>query len=82
MFPRYFNGLRADGLKQWNGNVLREFRITERFRFQVRADAVNLQNRSQMSGPELSPTSTNFGRITSQTSSLNRFYQVQARFQF
>ncbi|MGE5568492.1 MAG: TonB-dependent receptor domain-containing protein [Rhodospirillales bacterium] len=82
VFPRFFNGLRADGLKQWNGNLVREFRITERLRFQVRADAINLQNRSQMAGPDLSPTSTNFGRITSQTSSLNRFYQFQGRIQF
>ncbi|MBI4910448.1 MAG: carboxypeptidase regulatory-like domain-containing protein [Acidobacteria bacterium] len=82
VFPRFFNGLRADGLKQWNANVLREFRIFERLRFQLRADALNLQNRSQMAGPDLSPTSTNFGRITSQTSSLNRFYQVQMRLNF
>jgi hypothetical protein len=82
VFPRFFNGLRADGLSQWNANVVREFRIVERLRFQVRADALNLQNRSQMAGPDLSPTSTNFGRITSQTSSLNRFYQIQGRLQF
>jgi hypothetical protein len=82
VFPRFFNGLRADGLNQWNANLLREFRITEGVRLQVRADAINLQNRSQMAAPDLSPTSTNFGRITSQTSSLNRFYQVQARIQF
>ncbi len=82
VFPRALNGLRADGLKQWNGNLLREFRITESVRLQVRADALNLQNRSQMAAPELSPTSTNFGRITSQTSSLNRFYQIQGRIQF
>mgnify|MGYP003587920404 CR=1 FL=1 len=47
-----------------------------------RADFINIQNRSQMGNPELNPTSTNFGRITSQTSSLNRFYQFQARIQF
>ncbi|MGH9672733.1 MAG: hypothetical protein ACRD44_06085, partial [Bryobacteraceae bacterium] len=82
VFPRFFNGLRADGLSQYNGNVMRDFRILENLRLQIRADAINLQNRSQMSGPDLSPTSTNFGRITSQTSSLNRFYQVQARIQF
>ncbi|MBI3209950.1 MAG: carboxypeptidase regulatory-like domain-containing protein [Candidatus Solibacter usitatus] len=82
IFPRFFNGLRADGLNQWNANVLREFKIVERIRFQIRADAINIQNRSQMAGPELSPTSTNFGRITSQTSSLNRFYQIQARLHF
>lgn len=82
IFPRYFNGLRADGLNQWNGNLLREFRIVERLRMQFRADVINLQNRSQMNAPELNPTSTNFGRVTSQTSSLNRFYQVQMRLQF
>jgi hypothetical protein len=82
VFPRVFNGLRADGLSQYNANLVRDFRIVEGVRFQVRADAINLQNRSQMAAPQLSPTSTNFGRITSQTSSLNRFYQVQARIQF
>ena len=82
IFPRFFNGLRADGLNQWNANLLREFRVFERFKLQVRGDVINVQNRSQMSAPELNPTSTNFGRVTSQTSSLNRFYQVQARIQF
>jgi hypothetical protein len=82
VFPRYFDGLRADGLKQWNGNLVREFRILEKLRFQVRMDALNLQNRSQMANPDLSPTSTNFGRITSQTGSLNRFYQIQGRLRF
>ncbi|MBL8220569.1 MAG: hypothetical protein JNL62_15150, partial [Bryobacterales bacterium] len=82
IFPRFFNKLRADGLNQWNANLLREFKLVEGIRFQVRADAINLQNRSQMAAPNLTPTSTLFGRITSQTSSLNRFYQIQARIQF
>lgn len=82
VFPRFFNGLRADGLNQWNANLMRELKVRERIRLQLRGDAINLQNRSQMNPPELSPTSTNFGRITSQTSSLNRIYQVQARIQF
>ncbi|MDZ4801007.1 MAG: carboxypeptidase-like regulatory domain-containing protein [Bryobacteraceae bacterium] len=82
VFPRFFDGLRADGLMQWNGNLMRSFRITEGVRLELRGDAMNLQNRSQMAGPDLSPTSTNFGRITSQTSSLNRFYQVQVRVRF
>jgi carboxypeptidase family protein len=82
VFPRFFNGTRADGLNQWNANLLRRFRITERLRLEMRGDFINLQNRSQMNAPDLAPTSTNFGRITSQTSSLNRFIQVQARLQF
>ena len=82
VFPRFFNKLRADGLNQWNGNVVREFRLAERVIFQLRADAMNLQNRSQMAAPDLNPLSTNFGRVTSQTISLNRNYQFQARLQF
>jgi hypothetical protein len=69
-------------LKQWNGNLVREFRITERVRFQVRADALNLQNRSQMASHELSLTSAYFGWIRSQTGYLNCFYQFQGRIQF
>jgi hypothetical protein len=82
VFPRFFNGLRADGLNQWNGSLLREISLVEGVRLQIRADSINLQNRSQMNAPNLSPTSTLFGRVTSQTSSLNRFYQIQARIQF
>ena len=82
IFPRFFNGLRADGLNQWNANVVRGFRITEHVRLQLRFDAINLQNRSQMNAPDINPVSTNFGRVQSQTSSLNRFYQLQARIQF
>jgi hypothetical protein len=82
VFPRFLNGLRADGLNQWNVNVLREFRLGERARVQLRGDAINLANRSQMNPPDLNPVSTNFGRVVSQTSSLNRMYQVQARFVF
>ena len=82
VFPRYFNKLRADGLNHWNGNLMREFRIGERLRLQFRADAMNLQNRSQMAAPDLNPVSTNFGRVTSQTISLNRNYQLQGRIQF
>jgi hypothetical protein len=82
VFPRSFNELRADGLSQYNGNLLRNFRLVEGVNLQFRADFINLQNRSQMASPDLSPTSTNFGKITSQTSSLNRFYQFQARIQF
>jgi hypothetical protein len=81
-FPRFFNGLRADGLNQWNANLMREFTIAEGVRFQLRADLINLQNRSQFNAPDLNPLSPNFGRVLSQTSSLNRNYQFQARIQF
>lgn len=82
VFPRVFNELRADGLNQWNANLVRNFRIREGMKLQLRGDAINLQNRSQFAGPDLSPTSSTFGKVQAQTSSLNRFYQIQARVTF
>jgi hypothetical protein len=82
VFPRVLNELRADGLSQFNGNVVRNFRIREGLKLQLRGDALNLQNRSQFAAPDLTPTSSTFGKIQSQTSSTNRFYQVQARITF
>jgi trimeric autotransporter adhesin len=69
-------------LNQWNVNIQREFHLTERVRFQIRGDAINLQNRSQFNAPDLNPLSTNFGRITSQTDGTNRFIQIQGRIRF
>jgi hypothetical protein len=71
--------VRADGLNQWNANLRRDFRVKERLTFEVRMDALNLFNRSQFSAPDTNPYNTTFGKITSQTSTLNRFYQLQGR---
>ncbi len=49
---------------------------------QVRLEALNLQNRSQMDQPSRDSYSTNFGRITNQTAATNRWIQLQARLTF
>ncbi len=82
IFPTRIDGLRRDSTNQWNVNLQRDFRITERVVLQLRGDALNIQNRSQFSDPNTTPTSTDFGRITSQTNTRNRFIQVQARLRF
>lgn len=82
VFPTRVDGARADMTNQWNVNVQRDFRIKERVTFQVRMDALNLQNRTQFGDPGLNPYSTDFGRITSQTNTRNRFLQLQGRIRF
>jgi hypothetical protein len=82
VFPTRIDSLRADSTNQWNVNVQREFRFTERMRFQIRVDALNIQNRTQFAGPNVNPVSTDFGRITSQTNTRNRFIQLQGRLRF
>jgi hypothetical protein len=82
VFPTRIDGLRVDSTNQWNANVAKNITITERVNMQLRLDALNVQNRSQMAGPNTDPYNTNFGRIVSQTSAVNRWLQVQARLTF
>jgi hypothetical protein len=82
VFPTQIEGLRQDMTSQWNGNLQREFRLTERVAFQFRADIINLQNRSQFSAPNTSPISTNFGVVTSEVAGTKRFLQIQGRLRF
>jgi hypothetical protein len=79
VFPTRVDGVRGDGLNQWNVNLVRNFKLKENLALQVRMDALNVQNRSQFASPNTNPFSTDFGRITSQTQTRNRFIQVQAR---
>jgi hypothetical protein len=82
MFPTRVPDLRRDMTNQWNANLAKNIRLTERMNMQLRLDALNVQNRSQMGNPNTDPFSTSFGKVTAQTSATNRWLQVQARFTF
>ena len=82
VFPLRIDGLRADGANELNGNVERTFRFREKINFILRLDAINLLNRSQFAAPNLTTTSTDFGKVTATTDNLNRFIQIQARVRF
>jgi hypothetical protein len=82
VFPTRIEGLRADFANQWNTNLQRDFRLKEGLMLQLRVDAINLQNRTQFQAPSTTPTSTDFGRVTAQTNTRNRFIQVQGRLRF
>ena len=82
VFPVDVTSVRADGLNQWNGNLRRDFKLREGMTFELRADALNLLNRSQFSAPDNNPFNTTFGKVSSTTATLNRFYQIQGRIRF
>jgi len=89
VFPTRIDGVRADYIHNWNGSLLRDFRIRERVGLQLRIDMMNIANRSQFDVPETSPTSANFGKVTQQPAltgsgygACNRWVQVMARLQF
>jgi len=64
-FPQRFSGLRADTVSRWDCSIGKTFRIIEKLSFQFRADVYNVWNHPSFSAPNLSPTSTAFGTITS-----------------
>jgi hypothetical protein len=82
VFPRRVGSCRADGLNRLDANIQRKFRIREGITFQLRLDALDALNRSQLDVPNLDPTSTNFGKVTNNTSSTNRFLLIQGRISF
>jgi hypothetical protein len=82
VFPTRIEGLRRDKTEQWNANMSKNVKMTERVTMQLRLDAINVANRSQMNDPAPDPFSTNFGRVTSQTAATKRWIQVQIRLSF
>jgi len=82
VFPNRIDDVRADSLNQWNANIQRKFVITEKVNFEFRFDVINVANHSQFNPPNLDPYSTNFGRITSHSSTTNRFVLIQGRVLF
>lgn len=66
-FPTTFNNLRADGINTLNASVIKKFHFSERKYLQVRFEAFNILNRPAFAAPNLTPTNSSFGLITSQT---------------
>ncbi len=80
------NGLRGPSGSQLNLGLLKDFGITERVKFQFRAEFFNITNTPQLTPPntDLNNTSTvnGFGTIRSTYAFTNRQVQFGARLQF
>jgi hypothetical protein len=83
-----YGGCRGSAMKRFNLSAQREFRIREKLSLQLRGDLYNIGNHSQFGLPNTSPTSTDFGKVTTTISggggggTTNRSAQVQARITF
>lgn len=68
--PWTISSLRADGIYNWDVNLMKDWSaMRERIHVRFQADAFNLANRTQLSTPNVSPTSSGYGTITSQANS-------------
>ena len=71
-FPKYL--LRSDPTNNLDLSLLKNFAIGDRLVIQPRFDAFNALNRPQFKNPNLSPTSSSFGKVSKQ---LNTNRQLQ-----
>ncbi|MES1257067.1 MAG: hypothetical protein ABUS51_01505, partial [Acidobacteriota bacterium] len=91
VFPNIIDGgsgCRGQALKVANASAQREFKLRERTILQFRFDVYNVANHSEFGLPNTTPTSANFGRITTTINggggggTINRSAQVAAKLTF
>ena len=83
--PRYFSGLRTDGIHNVDLSIYKEFSPKESMKLQVRADIFNLVNHPRFAPPDSSwdPGDTQFGIISSTAVGYTpRKMQFGLRFEF
>jgi len=88
--PRYYSSLRADGIRNWDVSLMKQFAIHESMSLQLRAEAFNFTNTARFGFPGLGwapgvpgdpTTGSTFGQVTAQANSPRRM-QLGLRFQF
>jgi hypothetical protein len=81
--PRYFSGLRVDGIHNFDVNLNKSFVPKEGMRIELRADMFNFFNHPRFGQPNSAVGDPLFGTITSDAGGETaRFFQFGARFEF
>jgi hypothetical protein len=77
-FPSRFSNMRVGSTNNLDASLLKDTHLSEKVNLQLRFETFNALNHVRFSGPNLSPTSSSFGRITGQDN-LPRSVQLGAR---
>jgi hypothetical protein len=80
-FPLRFSGLRGDGQDSWDFSIVKKFAIREGAQAQFRADVYNAWNQTNLNTPNMAPTNSAFGRVTSTTGDA-RNWQLSLKLMF
>ena len=81
-FPFRIDGVRSMPLTFTNMSIRRSFGVGGSRTCQLRLDAQNIFNRQQWLGPNLNPTSTQFGQVTTVALNQMRFFSFGVRTTF
>jgi hypothetical protein len=64
--PSRLPGFRGQGLNLWDLSLMKNFSLNETTKVQLRGEFLNAFNHPQFNDPNLDPTSSTFGKVTSQ----------------
>jgi hypothetical protein len=64
--PSRFNGIRADGINNFDLSMFKNYRVKERYTVQFRLESYNTLNHVQFDAPNTTPTSSAFGTINAE----------------
>lgn len=86
VFPTTIDGVRGPAIDGIQANLQRTFTLTDRFKLNARINAYNLLNRQYLGLPNVSPSSAQFGQVTTDGASSgpgnSRWLALEARLQF
>ncbi len=83
LFPLRVEGVRRDQTLLLNSTISRTFPVKGHTMFQIRLDAQNSLNRQHFANPtSLNPTSTDFGRVTANANTEQRFLVLIGKLTF
>lgn len=81
--PRYYPGLRVNGIHNVDLNVYKTFEIKESMKLEVRAEIFNAANHPRFAAPDTGYGDSTFGTISADANGyLPRYFQFGARFEF
>ncbi len=81
--PRYFSGLRVNGIHNFDTNIYKSFVPKEGMKIEVRGEVFNFLNHPRFAAPSTAFEQTGFGTITSDAAGyLPRYFQFGLRFEF
>jgi hypothetical protein len=80
--PGVRDSIYQPGFQNWNLNMKKTFVVNEKNRFEFKADAYNFINHPNWAAPNLNPTSSQFGEVTSTPTSNYRNLQLGLSYSF
>ncbi len=81
-FPSQFNNIRQDQSNIMDASLIKNTQILERVKLQLRVEFFNVFNHPEFNAPDTNPTSSTFGKITSQANDIGRVGQLSLRLVF